>query len=62
MIFPCLSFLTQSHVLQPFFFAQKRIEETNVQQNGILDILSSARSSLTQANSVLGLLQKSKEV
>ncbi|KAM9260806.1 laminin subunit alpha-3 [Cariama cristata] len=40
---------------------KKRIEETNVQQNGILDILSSARSSLTQANSVLGLLQKSKE-
>ncbi|XP_010280586.1 PREDICTED: laminin subunit alpha-3, partial [Phaethon lepturus] len=40
---------------------KKRIEETNVQQNGILDILSSARSSLTQANSALGLLQKSKE-
>ncbi|XP_030365981.1 laminin subunit alpha-3 isoform X2 [Strigops habroptila] len=40
---------------------KKRIEETNVQQNGILDILSSARSSLAQANSVLGLLQKSKE-
>uniref|UniRef100_A0A8B9FEP2 Laminin subunit alpha 3 n=1 Tax=Amazona collaria TaxID=241587 RepID=A0A8B9FEP2_9PSIT len=40
---------------------KKRIKETNVQQNGILDILSSARSSLTQANSVLGLLQKSKE-
>ncbi|XP_009989305.1 PREDICTED: laminin subunit alpha-3, partial [Tauraco erythrolophus] len=40
---------------------KKRIEETNVQQNGILDILSSARSSLTQANSVLGLLRKSKE-
>uniref|UniRef100_A0A8B9NMD6 Laminin subunit alpha 3 n=1 Tax=Accipiter nisus TaxID=211598 RepID=A0A8B9NMD6_9AVES len=40
---------------------KKRIEETNVQQKGILDILSSARSSLTQANSVLGLLQKSKE-
>ncbi|KFP91421.1 Laminin subunit alpha-3, partial [Apaloderma vittatum] len=40
---------------------KKRIEETNVQQNNILDILSSARSSLTQANSVLGLLQKSKE-
>uniref|UniRef100_A0A8C0I9R9 Laminin subunit alpha 3 n=1 Tax=Bubo bubo TaxID=30461 RepID=A0A8C0I9R9_BUBBB len=39
----------------------KRIEETNVQQNDILDILSSARSSLTQANSMLGLLQKSKE-
>ncbi|KAM6135085.1 LOW QUALITY PROTEIN: laminin subunit alpha-3 [Pterocles gutturalis] len=39
---------------------KKRIED-NVQQNGILDILSSARSSLTQANSVLGLLQKSKE-
>uniref|UniRef100_A0A672U406 Laminin subunit alpha 3 n=1 Tax=Strigops habroptila TaxID=2489341 RepID=A0A672U406_STRHB len=37
------------------------IKETNVQQNGILDILSSARSSLAQANSVLGLLQKSKE-
>ncbi|XP_010119438.1 PREDICTED: laminin subunit alpha-3, partial [Chlamydotis macqueenii] len=40
---------------------KKRIEETNVQQNSVLDILSSARSSLTQANSVLGLLQKSKE-
>ncbi|XP_074998078.1 laminin subunit alpha-3 [Calonectris borealis] len=40
---------------------KKRIEETNVQQNSILDVLSSARSSLTQANSVLGLLQKSKE-
>ncbi|KFO11861.1 Laminin subunit alpha-3, partial [Balearica regulorum gibbericeps] len=40
---------------------KKRIEETNIQQNGILDILSSARSSLAQANSVLGLLQKSKE-
>ncbi|XP_014792368.1 PREDICTED: laminin subunit alpha-3-like [Calidris pugnax] len=40
---------------------KKRIEETNVQQNSILDILSSARSSLTQANSALGLLQKSKE-
>ncbi|XP_042654043.1 laminin subunit alpha-3 isoform X2 [Tyto alba] len=40
---------------------KKRIEETNVQQNGVLDILSSARSSLMQANSVLGLLQKSKE-
>uniref|UniRef100_A0A8C3JMH8 Laminin subunit alpha 3 n=1 Tax=Calidris pygmaea TaxID=425635 RepID=A0A8C3JMH8_9CHAR len=30
-------------------------------KNSILDILSSARSSLTQANSALGLLQKSKE-
>ncbi|KFQ61756.1 Laminin subunit alpha-3, partial [Pelecanus crispus] len=40
---------------------KKRIEETNVQQKSILDILSSARSSLTQANSVLRLLQKSKE-
>uniref|UniRef100_A0A663EDE7 Laminin subunit alpha 3 n=1 Tax=Aquila chrysaetos chrysaetos TaxID=223781 RepID=A0A663EDE7_AQUCH len=30
-------------------------------KKGILDILSAARSSLTQANSVLGLLQKSKE-
>ncbi|XP_052643533.1 laminin subunit alpha-3 isoform X2 [Harpia harpyja] len=40
---------------------KKRIEEANVHQKGILDILSSARSSLTQANSVLGLLQKSKE-
>uniref|UniRef100_A0A8C8EC97 Laminin subunit alpha 3 n=1 Tax=Otus sunia TaxID=257818 RepID=A0A8C8EC97_9STRI len=37
------------------------VKETNVQQNDILDILSSARSSLTQANSMLGLLQKSKE-
>ncbi|XP_032038553.1 laminin subunit alpha-3-like isoform X2 [Aythya fuligula] len=40
---------------------KKRIEETNEQQNSVLDILSSARSSLTQANSMLGLLQKSKE-
>ncbi|KFW72369.1 Laminin subunit alpha-3, partial [Pygoscelis adeliae] len=40
---------------------KKRIEETNVQQKNILQILSSARSSLTQANIVLGLLQKSKE-
>ncbi|XP_054036118.1 laminin subunit alpha-3 [Dryobates pubescens] len=40
---------------------KKRVEETNVQQSGILAILSSARSSLTQATSVLGLLQKSKE-
>ncbi|KAL9868319.1 laminin subunit alpha-3 isoform 2-T2 [Geothlypis trichas] len=40
---------------------KKRIEETNVQQNGVLDILNSARSSLTQAKSVLGLLQESKE-
>ncbi|XP_051468097.1 laminin subunit alpha-3 [Apus apus] len=40
---------------------KKRIEETNGQQNIILDILSSARSSLMQASSVLGLLQKSKE-
>uniref|UniRef100_A0A8V0XP31 Laminin subunit alpha 3 n=1 Tax=Gallus gallus TaxID=9031 RepID=A0A8V0XP31_CHICK len=30
-------------------------------KNSILDILSSAQSSLTQANSMLGLLQKSKE-
>uniref|UniRef100_A0A8D2MKW4 Laminin, alpha 3 n=1 Tax=Zonotrichia albicollis TaxID=44394 RepID=A0A8D2MKW4_ZONAL len=40
---------------------KKQIEETNVQQNGVLDILNSARSSLTQAKSVLGLLQESKE-
>ncbi|XP_064363379.1 laminin subunit alpha-3 isoform X2 [Dromaius novaehollandiae] len=40
---------------------KKRTDETNVQQNNILDILSSAQTSLTQANSVLGLLQKSKE-
>ncbi|KAF2985215.1 hypothetical protein EK904_007529 [Melospiza melodia maxima] len=40
---------------------KKRIEEKNVQQDGVLDILSSARSSLTQAKSVLGLLQESKE-
>ncbi|XP_016152212.1 PREDICTED: laminin subunit alpha-3 [Ficedula albicollis] len=40
---------------------KKRIEETNVQQNGVLNILSSARSSLTQARSALGLLQESKE-
>ncbi|XP_008941260.1 PREDICTED: laminin subunit alpha-3, partial [Merops nubicus] len=40
---------------------KKRIEETTAQQNGILDMLSSARTSLTQANSGLGLLQKTKE-
>uniref|UniRef100_A0A8C3XYK3 Laminin subunit alpha 3 n=1 Tax=Catharus ustulatus TaxID=91951 RepID=A0A8C3XYK3_CATUS len=40
---------------------KKRIEETNVQQNGVLDILSSAQSSLTQAKNALGLLQESKE-
>ncbi|XP_039586057.1 laminin subunit alpha-3-like isoform X1 [Passer montanus] len=40
---------------------KKRIEETTVQQNGVLNILSSARSSLMQAKSVLGLLQESKE-
>ncbi|XP_074405747.1 laminin subunit alpha-3 isoform X4 [Zonotrichia albicollis] len=40
---------------------KKQIEETNVQQSGVLDILNSARSSLTQAKSVLGLLQESKE-
>uniref|UniRef100_A0A8V0XR45 Laminin subunit alpha 3 n=1 Tax=Gallus gallus TaxID=9031 RepID=A0A8V0XR45_CHICK len=40
---------------------KKQIDETNAQQNSILDILSSAQSSLTQANSMLGLLQKSKE-
>lgn len=33
-----------------------------MQQSGVLNILSSARSSLTQAKSVLGLLQESKEV
>uniref|UniRef100_A0A8C3XYJ3 Laminin subunit alpha 3 n=1 Tax=Catharus ustulatus TaxID=91951 RepID=A0A8C3XYJ3_CATUS len=37
------------------------IKETNVQQNGVLDILSSAQSSLTQAKNALGLLQESKE-
>uniref|UniRef100_A0A8C5TBM3 Laminin subunit alpha 3 n=1 Tax=Malurus cyaneus samueli TaxID=2593467 RepID=A0A8C5TBM3_9PASS len=37
------------------------IKETNVQQNGVLNILNSARSSLTQAHSAFGLLQKSKE-
>ncbi|OXB53471.1 hypothetical protein ASZ78_007667, partial [Callipepla squamata] len=40
---------------------KKRIDETNVQQDSILDILSSAQSSLTQANSMLGLLLNSKE-
>uniref|UniRef100_A0A8C6ZTL4 Laminin subunit alpha 3 n=1 Tax=Nothoprocta perdicaria TaxID=30464 RepID=A0A8C6ZTL4_NOTPE len=40
---------------------KKRIDETNTQQSNILDILSSAQTSLTQASSVLGLLQKSKE-
>uniref|UniRef100_A0A8C0V620 Laminin subunit alpha 3 n=1 Tax=Cyanistes caeruleus TaxID=156563 RepID=A0A8C0V620_CYACU len=40
---------------------KKRIVNTNVQQNGVLSILSSARSSLTQAKSALGLLQESKE-
>lgn len=55
-------FFIQSHVLQLLIFPQKRIEKTNGQQNGVLNILSSARSSLTQAKSVLGLLQESKEV
>lgn len=45
-----------------FNFPQKRIEEINVQQSGVLNILSSARSSLTEAKSALGLLQESKEV
>ncbi|KAM8811022.1 laminin subunit alpha-3 [Eudromia elegans] len=40
---------------------KKRIAETNAQQSNILDILSSAQTSLTQASSVLGLLRKSKE-
>ncbi|KFO61539.1 Laminin subunit alpha-3, partial [Corvus brachyrhynchos] len=40
---------------------KKRIEEINVEQNGVLNILSSARSSLTEAKSLLGLLQESKE-
>uniref|UniRef100_A0A8U7MLM0 Laminin subunit alpha 3 n=1 Tax=Corvus moneduloides TaxID=1196302 RepID=A0A8U7MLM0_CORMO len=33
----------------------------NVEQNGVLNILSSARSSLTEAKGLLGLLQESKE-
>ncbi|XP_039404924.1 laminin subunit alpha-3 isoform X1 [Corvus cornix cornix] len=40
---------------------KKRIEEINVEQNVVLNILSSARSSLTEAKSLLGLLQESKE-
>uniref|UniRef100_A0A8U7MLV1 Laminin subunit alpha 3 n=1 Tax=Corvus moneduloides TaxID=1196302 RepID=A0A8U7MLV1_CORMO len=37
------------------------IKELNVEQNGVLNILSSARSSLTEAKGLLGLLQESKE-
>lgn len=33
-----------------------------MQQKGVLNILSSAQSSLTQAKNALGLLQESKEV
>jgi len=62
MWFSCFLIQTQSSNIQPFIFPQKQIDETNAQQNSILDILSSAQSSLTQANSMLGLLQKSKEV
>lgn len=44
------------------FLSQKRTEEMTVQQNNILDHLSSAEAALSQTNSVFGLLQKSKEV
>ncbi|XP_067402634.1 laminin subunit alpha-3 isoform X1 [Emydura macquarii macquarii] len=40
---------------------KKQIEVMNKQQNNVLDHLSSAQSSLSQTNSILGLLQKSKE-
>ncbi|EMP38380.1 Laminin subunit alpha-3 [Chelonia mydas] len=40
---------------------KKQIEVMNKQQNDVLDHLNSARSSLSQTNSILGLLQKSKE-
>ncbi|XP_062987370.1 laminin subunit alpha-3 [Elgaria multicarinata webbii] len=40
---------------------KKRTEEMTKQQNDILDILTSAEASWSQANSVFGLLQKSKE-
>ncbi|XP_053252360.1 laminin subunit alpha-3 [Podarcis raffonei] len=40
---------------------KKRIDAMTKQQTGILDLLSSAEASLSQANSVFGLLQKSKE-
>ncbi|KYO48268.1 laminin subunit alpha-2 isoform B [Alligator mississippiensis] len=40
---------------------KKRIAEMNRQQNDILDLLRSTQSSVTQTNSIFGLLQKSKE-
>ncbi|XP_061452960.1 laminin subunit alpha-3 isoform X2 [Rhineura floridana] len=40
---------------------KKRIEEMTKQQKDILDHLSSAQASLSQANSLFGLLQRSKE-
>ncbi|KAF7246414.1 Laminin subunit alpha-3 [Varanus komodoensis] len=40
---------------------KKRTEEMTKQQNNILDLLNSAEDSLSQANSVFGLLQYSKE-
>ncbi|CAM4504786.1 unnamed protein product [Lepidochelys olivacea] len=40
---------------------KKQIEVMNKQQNDVLDHLNSAQSSLSQTNSILGLLQKSKE-
>ncbi|XP_053098465.1 laminin subunit alpha-3 isoform X2 [Hemicordylus capensis] len=40
---------------------KRRTEEMIKQQNNILDRLSSAEASLSQANSIFGLLQRSKE-
>uniref|UniRef100_A0A8C3IXU3 Laminin subunit alpha 3 n=1 Tax=Chrysemys picta bellii TaxID=8478 RepID=A0A8C3IXU3_CHRPI len=40
---------------------KKQIEVMNKQQNDVLVHLNSAQSSLSQTNSILGLLQKSKE-
>uniref|UniRef100_A0A8C0GMJ8 Laminin subunit alpha 3 n=1 Tax=Chelonoidis abingdonii TaxID=106734 RepID=A0A8C0GMJ8_CHEAB len=40
---------------------KKQIEVMNKQQNDVLGHLNSAQSSLSQTNSILGLLQKSKE-
>ncbi|KAG6933637.1 laminin subunit alpha 3 [Chelydra serpentina] len=40
---------------------KKQIEVMHKKQNDVLDHLNSAQSSLSQTNSILGLLQKSKE-
>nr|XP_056710908.1 laminin subunit alpha-3 [Euleptes europaea] len=40
---------------------KKRTEEMTIQQNNILDHLSSAEAALSQTNSIFGLLQRSKE-